>query len=143
MIKLYNLTNNDIKLYNYLSLENASENPIRRGLLRDDAKPYLIIPKSGIVYDVNIRKDEISKTKYANFKIIPYDIENLLKDAPCEILEPEDTSHVLMELIVDELYCRILKSYSVWQPLILIYPAVPCCDKNNKFKGWLGLHHID
>ena len=143
MIKLYNLTNNDIKLYNYLSLENASENPIHRGLLRDDAKPYLIIPKSGIVYDVDVQKDEVSNTKYANFKIIPYNIENLLEGAPCEILEPEDTTHVSMELIVDELYGRILKSYHLWQPLPLLYPAVPCCDKNNKFKGWLGIHQIN
>ena len=143
MIKLYNLTSNDIKLYDYLSLENASENPIRRGLLRDDAKPYLVIPKSGIVYDVDIQKDELSNTKCVNFKIIPYNIESLLEDAPCEILEPEDTTRVTVELIVDELYGRILKSHHIWQPFQLIYPAVPCCDKNNNFKGWLGIHQIN
>ena len=143
MIKLYNLTNNDIKLYNYLSLENASENPIHRGLLRDDAKPYLIIPKSGIVYDVNIRKDEISKTKHARFQIIPYNIENLLKRAPCETLQPEEEGCIEVELIVNELYGRILKSYYVWQPLPLLYPSLPCCDENNEFKGWLGLRRID
>lgn len=143
MIKLYNLTNKDISIYDHLSLVNLSENPIKYALLRNDAEPYLTIPKSGIVYDVDIQKDEISKTKHAKFQIIPYNIENLLKNAPCETLQPEEEDRIEVELIVDELYGRILKSYYVRQPLPLLYPAVPCCDENNNFKGWLGLYHMD
>ena len=143
MIKLYNLTNKEINIYDQLSLVNPSEIQTNRVILRDDAEPYLSIPKSGLVYDVDIQKDEISKTKHARFQIIPYNIENLLKRAPCETLQPEEEGRIEVELIVNELYGRILKSYYVWQPLPLLYPSLPCCDENNKFKGGLGLHRID
>ena len=66
-----------------------------------------------------------------------------MKRAPCETLQPEEEGHIEVELIVNELYGRILKSYYVWQPLPLLYPSLPCCDENNEFKGWLGLHRID
>ena len=65
MIKLYNLTNKEINIYDHLSLVNPSEIQTNRVILRDDAEPYLSIPKSGLVYDVDIQKDEISKTKHA------------------------------------------------------------------------------